>query len=59
MIFIFGGGGWEGGGSVTLKSRGWSKKTKELTGSKNKGDSLAAGTYTFKESLPTPPPRGP
>ena len=42
---------------MTLKNRGRSKKTKEQTGQKYKGGSLAVGTYLQIGS--TPPPHHP
>ena len=47
-MFDFG-GPW----SVTLKNRGWSKKTEWQTILKSKGGSLAAGTYLQRGSAPS------
>ena len=40
---------------MTLKNRGQSKKTEGCTGPKNKGGSLAVGTYLQRGSAPPPP----
>ena len=41
--------------SATLKNRGQSKNTHELTGVKNGGSSLAVGIYLQRGSAPPPP----
>ena len=40
---------------MTLNNRGRSKKTEGWTGPKNKGGSLAVGTYLHRGSGPPPP----
>ena len=42
--------------SATLKNRGRSKKTQELTALKSGGSSLPVGTYLQRGSAPPPPP---
>ena len=39
---------------MTLKNRGWSRKTDGCRGPKSKGGSLAVGTYLLKDSAPPP-----
>ena len=41
---------------MTLKNRGQPNKTEGRTGPKNKGGSLAVGTYLQRDSAPPPPP---
>ena len=50
--FFFGGGG---GGYVTLINRWRSEKTEGKIGPKNKGGSLAVGTYLQRTSAPLLP----
>ena len=40
---------------VSPQNRGWSKKTEGWTGLKNRGGSLAVGTYLQRGSAPPPP----